>query len=339
MQRFRISIVATIAVLMITSCDKNVTMFTEINRDGSCTRQITTKDDCYLDDESWEMVAPQDSSDHETVILRRSFSDVVEMASNPILSVNDEPVRSDASLSISFKWFYTDYKFTETFLNWKDHSDIKITDFVSQDEADFMLTGYPNLVDGLTGGEMVDVLDKLQEKMELWEYSVLTNCQLELIRNHYADIANPPVDKATFVSLRDSIIRFGNENDYDPTGVIKDLLKDYFKSDAYDIFFTKSRKPADFAEEYEAEGNSIIESTIGIMLIKAPYYLKMPGRVTDAGRGTVTDGVIKYRFEGNFLASNDYTITATSRAVNYWAFILSGLVVLLALASLLYRKK
>ena len=339
MQSFRISILAAIVVLTITSCDKNVTMVTEINRDGTCTRQVSTSNNCLIEDESWEQIAPQDTADHNTIILRRSFDSVEEMAANPILGVYGEPIRSEASLKKAFKWFYTDYTFTETFLSWKDHSEIQITDFVSQDEADFMFTGYPNLVEGLTGGEMVDVLDELQEKLEMWEYSVLTNCQLQLIVNHYADIANPPVDKATFVSLRDSIIKFGKINEYDEFDVTKKLLKDYFNSDAYDIFFSKNREEADFHEDYIDEGNSIIESTTGIVLIKAPYYLKMPGHVIDAGRGTLADGAIKYRFEGGFIVPGDYKITATSRVTNVWAFIVSAAVILLALLSFFYRRK
>ena len=65
----------------------------------------------------------------------------------------------------------------------------------------------------------------------------------------------------------------------------------------------------------------------------------MPGRVIDPGCGTVSDGVIEYRFEGGFLIPGDYTITATSRSTNVWAFIISGLVILLALATLFYRRK
>ena len=65
----------------------------------------------------------------------------------------------------------------------------------------------------------------------------------------------------------------------------------------------------------------------------------MPGRVTDAGRGTLKDGKIEYRFEGGFLIPGDYTITATSRAANVWAFILSGAVIFFAVLSLLYRRR
>ena len=338
MQSFRISILAAIVALMITSCDKNATMVTEINSDGTCTRQVSTGDDCIIYDDLWEEVVPQDTADQKKLTLRRSFSSVEEMAANPILSVYGEPLRSEASLQKRFKWFYTDYTFTETFAGWGDHFDIPITKYLSQDEASFMWTGYPNLTEGMTGIDMIDKLDKVQESLEYWEYAIVYNCYDKLISNHYEDIVNPPVNREVFISLRDSIVDYGVKNGYDEFSEIKILLKDYFKSDAYNVFYC-SKENDDVKDEYDAEFDSYFGPVSEIIFLKAPYCLKMPGRVTDAGRGTLADGVIQYRFEGGFLVAGDYTITASSRVANVWAFILSTAIILLALLSLLYRRK
>lgn len=329
MQSFKYCILAAIAALMVTSCDKNVTMVTEINRDGTCARQVSTGDDCLLDDESWEEVVPQDTADQKKITLRRSFSSVEEMAANPILKASGKPIRSDASLDKKFKWFYTDYIFTETFLSWVDQFDEPLTKYMSAQEAGFMWTGYPNLVEGMTGIDMVDYLDVLQEGLEHWEYRIVTGCQLKTIANHYEDIPNTPVSKKEFISLKDSIMEFGYENCYDEFEDVKGLLKDFFKSDAFSSFF----------KDYEEVLNSDLGNTVELAFIKTSYILKMPGRVTDPGHGTLADGTIQYRFEGGFLVPGDYTITATSRVPNVWAFIISAAVILLALLSLFYRKK
>lgn len=338
MQTTKISILAAIAALIITSCEQQVQMVTEINRDGTCTRQISTKEEewCSLPDDQWEKFTPQDTSDHKTLYFRRAFSCVEEMAANPVLNAYGREIKSNASLTKRFKWFYTDFCFTETFLSWEENTEIPIADYLSKDEASFMWTGYPNLTDGMTGIEMVDYLDKLQEKLDHWEYTVLLNCDMKLIANHYQDIANPPVSRSEFLSLRDTLVHFGRENWYDEFEGEQDLFRDYFKSDAYDIFY---KSTTEYSQKYKAEGDSLLRSTVAIVFIKAPYNLKMPGHVTDAGRGTVTDGVINYRFEGGFLLSGDYTITATSRTINIWAFILSFIIILIACLSLLYRKK
>ena len=329
MLKFKYCILAAIAAMMVTSCDKNVTMVTEINRDGTCSRQVSTKDDCLTDYDSWQEVTPADTSDNKTIVLRRSFESVQEMAANPILKASGKPIRSNASLDGKFKWFYTDYTFTETFLSWADQFDEPLTDYMSAQEAGFMWTGYPNLVEGMTGIDMVDYLDALQEGIEHWEYRIVTGCQLKTIANNYESIPNPPVSQEEFISLKDSIMEFGYENCYDEFDNVKGLLKDFFKSNAFSSFF----------KDYDKLLDSDLENTVELPFIKTSYILKMPGRVIDPGCGTVSDGVIEYRFEGGFLIPGDYTITATSRATNVWAFIISGLVILLALATLFYRRK
>ena len=69
------------------------------------------------------------------------------------------------------------------------------------------------------------------------------------------------------------------------------------------------------------------------------YDLVMPGRVLDAGLGEYDGEVIHYRLGGERMIPGDYTITATSRVTNVWAFIVTILVVLLAIGSFCYRRK
>ena len=66
----------------------------------------------------------------------------------------------------------------------------------------------------------------------------------------------------------------------------------------------------------------------------------MPGTVIDAGNGTLQpDGAVFYPFTGERLIPQDYTITATSRKVNVWAWIVSGLIILLAIGSFMFGKR
>ena len=65
----------------------------------------------------------------------------------------------------------------------------------------------------------------------------------------------------------------------------------------------------------------------------------MPGKVIDAGNGVVEGNVIHYKFSGERLIPHPYVITATSRVTNVWAFIVTILVILLAIGSYLYKRK
>ena len=81
-------------------------------------------------------------------------------------------------------------------------------------------------------------------------------------------------------------------------------------------------------------------NSLNILWFNVPYTLTMPGTVVDSGNGTLQrDGTIFYPFTGERLIPQDYTITATSRKTNLWACILSVLIILLAIGSLLYRRR
>jgi hypothetical protein len=60
--------------------------------------------------------------------------------------------------------------------------------------------------------------------------------------------------------------------------------------------------------------------------------------VVDAGTGVCRNGTIFYPLTGERLIPQDYTITATSRVINIWAFIVTLLIVVLAIGSWFRRK-
>jgi hypothetical protein len=64
----------------------------------------------------------------------------------------------------------------------------------------------------------------------------------------------------------------------------------------------------------------------------------MPGTVTDAGMGQYDGDVIHYRLGGERMIPGSYTITASSRVTNVWAFIVTCLVVLIAIGTFFFRR-
>ena len=70
------------------------------------------------------------------------------------------------------------------------------------------------------------------------------------------------------------------------------------------------------------------------------YDLVMPGKVLDTGMGEYDGNVIHYRLSGDRTIPNDYkySITATSRVTNVWAFVVTFLVIALAIGSFFLRR-
>ena len=105
---------------------------------------------------------------------------------------------------------------------------------------------------------------------------------------------------------------------------ITNLIDKTFQSDAY----------KQFLQTYEGGFGAY-----GILSFGTNYDLQMPGTVTDAGMGQYDGDVIHYRLGGERMIPGSYTITASSRVVNVWAYIVTALIILLALGSLLLHKK
>ncbi len=367
-------IVAALTVLLMASCKKDAQMLTVINEDGTCLRELTKHvsprelmdSEIYpnngkeTDMEEWEQTwslkgedkrhplpmteAQYDSIQREhpgkqvaDLVLKhykREFQTIEEMSRN--LPLRDYPLKVEGSLEKHFKWFYTDYEFKETF----DHDTndtllffpIPLNHFISADSASYWFTGQPDLSENYSGAELKDMLDEIEGKISKWINANMFVEFYDYIGDNYEKVKNPPVGKEQFMALRDTLAvspAILNLEPFDYDGkVFKQVINDYFQSEAFTSWINL-RDSLD--RQYSKYGN--------ILALSTAYDLMMPGKVTDAGMGTYDGQVIHYKLTGERLIPGAYTIAATSRVTNVWAFIVTFLIILLAIGSFMYKRK
>ncbi len=368
-------IAAMMLVLIMASCkNKDDRMLTVINADGTCSREYTfhstqqwlsippEEDYDSIVDKTWERswsVLGADSVRYPVpltealldsmqaqdlskplgnmlmVHVKKDYKSVEEMSAQIYRAershlVKVEGIKASGQLEKHFKWFYTDYTFTETFAN-EDSTlfPIPLSQFLSADTASFWFTGQPNLTRSLSGAEMKEMLDGIEKKVSQWSNANWFAEICKVISDHYDKVKNPPVSKERFISICDSLVMLPcvldpKDSESVEEGVF-DLLHDVFQSDVY----------TEFLRSYEGG----LGQYGGLLSFGNNYDLVMPGRVLDAGMGEYDGEVIHYRLGGERMIPGDYTITATSRVTNVWAFIVTILVVLLAIGSFFYRRK
>ena len=368
-------IAAMMLVLIMASCkNKDDRMLTVINEDGTCSREYTfhttqqwlsaSPDEDYdiIVDKTWERSwsvlgadsvrypvplteAQLDSMQEldlskpiENMLMvhaKKEYQSVEEMSTQIYRSEGSHLVKADgikatSKLEKRFKWFYTDYTFTETFAN-EDSTlfPIPLSQLLSADTASFWFAGQPDLTRSLSGAEMKEMLDGIEKKVSQWSNANWFAEICKVISDHYDKVKNPPVSKERFISICDSLVMLPcvlNPKDSESVeeGVF-DLVHDVFQSDVY----------TEFLRSYEGG----LGQYGGLLSFGNNYDLVMPGRVLDAGMGEYDGEVIHYRLGGERMIPGDYTITATSRVTNVWAFIVTILVVLLAIGSFFYRRK
>ena len=219
------------SVALFFSCEKqDVRLHTVIHEDGTCKREVIynkvmtqeERDSLWGKDSTSAPLAPvpecvnmegfmgshTDIGDNDTVTTTleyREFKDVKEMCQCTPLQLNGERLKSKADLEKHFRWFYTEYTYTETFSTVADTFKLPATNYADNDIVKFWFTGQPNLLEGLNGSEASEKISKMEPFVTQWFNDNLFTVCFDYIVSHYDSIQNPPVDKEQFVALHDSL--------------------------------------------------------------------------------------------------------------------------------------
>ena len=340
-----------IAAILLASCSEsnNVKMHTTVHKDGWCDREISystimseAQRDSMMKSQGAVLAYPvpeclnreafmgthtEMEGDTVTTTFSRSFRTPEEMCQQTPLKLNGARLQSKATLDKRFRWFYTEYTFQETFTCVGDTFKLAATDYAGKDVVSYWFTGQPNLVQGKSGAEASEMLSQMEPKITKWLNDNLFKTCFDFIVNHYDSIANPPVSRERFIALQDSMAKKMLEGHDDILEVKPtEAFRDFFHSDAYAMFFDEETPCG-------KKMNDELASRMNILWFSVPYTLSMPGTIVDAGTGTIQGDVIYYPLTGERLIPQDYVISATSRVTHIWAYILTLLVILLAVGS------
>ena len=345
-----------VAAMLLASCQQSqVKMHTIIHADGTCSREVSynnvmtkeKRDSLWNGKTGPSLPLPENlnidgfsetkteigKGDTVTTTYSCHFASVEEMSNkNPVL-LNNARLKSKAKLEKRFRWFYTEYTFTEVFECVGDTFKLDVSQYADKDIVSFWFTGEPNLLKGLNGAEASQKINEVEPFVSDWLNDNFYKVCFDYVVDHYDSIPNPPVSKERFCELHDSLANYLLKDEvFIIGGEPADKFKNFFHSDAYAMFFNEDTA-------YGKELNKELFNRLNIFEFSIPYTLSMPGRVTDAGRGIQVGDIISYPLTGERLIPQDYTITATSRVTHIWAYIVTLLVVLLAVGSFLYRKR
>ena len=340
-------LLSTILLTALTACESgHIDMNTIIHADGTCRREICFKADSaalangsihnthsnildILNDNSWTYEV-QDTS---WVKAYRDFSSPDEMAEAMPLQVAGQQVKSKAKLEKQFRWFYTDYIYTETFESIAPTFVIPLTNYMEKDMADFWLTGTPDVMKGYSGLEMKDYLDSMEDAYMHFVNANILNDLMDVLAEHYNDIIKAPVSKEEFLASKSELIDRADKMSTDVLNFEPEkLLAETFETEAYNQAL---KEDSVISEAWEQRQNIYVS----LLMLDVDYQLTMPGGIIEiykCGDGVFRDGELHYRLNGMRLLAPCYTIKATSSGKNNWALYLSLAIVLLAVGLGIY---
>ena len=263
----------------------------------------------------------------------KEYASVEDMCAGSPMFFVDEQAGADGSLDKEFRWFYTDYVFTEKFSSVADYFKVPVTDFMSEEEALYWFSGTPDLYAGKPTWRYYEMLEELKEKADRWVFANMYYNILSGIADRYDMVVEPPVSKDEFIAqLGDVVKQIASYDTYKlEYSTARSIVSSHFGSDAYSPFINE-----DEWKKYE------ISSATAFDYLFLFYYnesIVMPGRVIDDGGGIYKDGVVTFKVDAGRFLLKDYEIKVVSRVVNVWAFIVTAVLASALCAALVYRRR
>lgn len=363
------------AALLAVSCTSRTDLLTVVNPDGSCYRQFTrTVDSAFMCGDttdaanrfpikvdssctvSWNYgesgfssefplskvqydsvvnSVPADSSKimrSFEAVVRQDFPSVEEMGRTFRFKPEHEwsRMKVKASLQKKFRWFYTYYNYREIYPKIEINISVPLEKYMSKDEARFWFTGEPNILQGMNGIEIREYMGNLEDQYNQWATRNIWDAYYVVLLANYDSISNPPVTKDRLAILKDSILEAGGKN-FDDFKMEKTLNK-YFHTTVFsELWKTENSPMSKFDTEFSEQPFVKYSSK------SFTYTLILPGKVITSNNGIVNGHKLVWTLTAERMMYDDYALDAQSRKPNIWAFLLSGVVVVIAICSFLYK--
>lgn len=268
------------------------------------------------------------------VQLRKAFGSVDEMGNvfrlNPKHKWNKMNVKYH--LEKKFRWFYTYYTYTETYPKINTNFKTPIDSFMTKEEANYWFAGEPNIYKGMNGIEIREAIGSLEEKYDHWFAKNLWDNAFDVLLANYDLMRNPPVAPDSLAKCKEVIFdsKVKDDKDFD----MEKVLNGYFKTKAFSIYWETKDSPLKKHEKDFEE-----QAFVALFGKAFNYRLCMPGRITPKENLVLNGDTLTFKLTAYRMIYSDYVIQGESRKTNTWAFIVSGLILVLAVGSFWYKPK
>ncbi|TSA33297.1 MAG: hypothetical protein D4R64_14500 [Porphyromonadaceae bacterium] len=333
---WKLSLILGILMLMLPGC-LDIWITTQIRPDGSIEQIIVFQGDsaeiadvpfALMKEGDWKKEWTKPEKDKYKLIVSKEFNSVKDLnkSMNPA-DTNQQVIRINASLQRKFRWFFTRYVYAETIQRSNPFPGLDYHNYLTDEEIRLIAL---NEETRKTDPGYDSVKYKVTEKRfeEFLFRSMYEDFYQQLV-SVLAEDKSFTLSKQVLDSKKDVIYHFlidsvkGDSSDELLSGVgrainhpdIQVVRSKYLSR--FDGFKTKMKF-------YESASDDSYKFTI-----------RMPGLLLQTNSPKIEGSETGWELTYYDFFFKDYTITAESRKVNTWAFIVAGLVLLVALVSLI----
>ena len=351
MKLYRLFFIGVIALLpLLSGCPEKDRVTTKINADGSgirSTGNINPKEYKGIDsithdllipvDESWELQQENDS----TALLVKEFESVEDLnklfeTDRSTMSIYDRKIEFEKQ----FRWFHTNIIYREIYGGL--FQDIPLENYLSEAEIAYFKSGLGE-EDPLMKHMNKDAMDLLDENIEmrlgLWIHDQLLHRGYRQVLE-IMDSMNLRDELVLGVEpLEDSVVKYLDERDMRLMTFEDDQI--HIVEFARIMGFIGGLDSASIEKiAMKVEQNQLDEEYEN-MILSDDYFnqLIMPGLLTDTNAEELKGDTLIWDVGSLKFLDADFVMFAESKVPNYWAYLVSGFVLIVALIIPFIRKK
>ena len=273
----------------------------------------------------WDSMITRDGKKKARLKASQTFPDVDALNA----AIRGEPGRTlefRATLEEQFLWFTTTFRYEETLARFYPFDLIPITDFVSPHEIDLFLhhgmeeEPYPTPGDSLA-------LDDASDRFNEWEQRNRLEAFFQVLTTGVERAGDPQLTPERLASKKEEFYRLAIEEKV-PSDVHQ------LQKKAAVLF---GEAPVGRAVEANQEAFDEYDRKVQFLGSVATAGLKshveMPGLITDTNAPAIEGSRVSWQDFKDYCYLRDYSMWVESRVINWWAIVLTG-VVLMALVAL-----
>lgn len=330
------------AILLVICGCREISVTTRVHRDGSFTRTIRITGDSssvfkgdlpYPVDSTWEQVAVKDTSpgeDHrDDYILTYSKTFKSDGPLNDALSSDTSWRRKlDRRITVSkrFGFFYSYITFREVFQPTNPFTFLPLRDFLTTTDLEW-LSGQKTILSPSDSGRLKDVEEKA------FGYIVASaTAELEqILKSGIAALNDTSLPVSEVARFHDSISAFVEQWEISNPEKLISALRRWTGNQAVDGL-------ADLRPPF-LEGFKMKAAFLDTLLLMESYpeTVEMPGLITATNSTMLNGNQVSWEVQPVGLLFTEHVLTAESRVVNYWAFVILGAILILLILVFIFK--
>jgi hypothetical protein len=323
-------------------------MATKINPDASCLREIyangnpkflagNMEENPYIFhlDSTWQITCLDTANreDRYNVKISKTVRNIGEFSENIQCNESLRPLATPVeTLEKRFRWFYTYYTFKAVYPCISDNIPVSIDKYMSKDEQKAWFQENFSAFYGMNGYELNETLNILEDKFLTWYLRNVYEIYIETVYS-LAAFSDSNLYVSQLPAIKDTLFEMitpKNELDMDNEDVNQELDR-YFNTTYF----------SDFYEDNKQQINEKCEERFSKVYFNEAikYELIIPGKLISANTSLISQDTLTWKITAIRLLPDNYELTAISRTIHPWAFVVVFLLIAVSVYCLVKAKK